>query len=378
MKFTCTRKDIVEAIQVVSKGLAPAKSDQPMLSTIYLHAHDTILEVQTNNYEIGVVYYLPATVDEPGKIALSGKYFQEVIRKLPDDIVRISYDDESHLATIRSGAANFTLLSLDAELFPVVEELKDGELKCTLSSDVFNSLVKQTVSACSTSDSRPIFTGCNLQIDRTKLSMQATDTHQLALKNAEVEDAIDTQGETKSLIIPAKTLNGVMKDSTLGGLYTDIKIVSDYKQIGFEFDNIYIRSRLIEGNFPSLDNVIPEDFSTEVTVKIASLLNAVDRVSLISREDQLRIVNLDFKMGEVHISSDNKEVGSAEEIIPIKIDGSEIKIAFDSRFLLNALKALNGEFGRLSIAGDLRPMMLREKENEDFRYVITPVRTNEE
>ena len=371
MKFTCTRKDIVEAIQVVSKGLAPAKSDQPMLSTIYLHAHDTILEVQTNNYEIGVVYYLPATVDEPGKIALSGKYFQEVIRKLPDDIVRISYDGESHLATIRSGAANFTLLSLDADLFPVVEELKDGELKCTINSDVFNALVKQTVSACATSETRPIFTGCNLQIDGTKLSMQATDTHQLALKTAEVEDAIDTQGEAKSLIIPAKTLSGVMKDSVLGGLYTDIKIVSDYKQIGFEFDNIYIRSRLIEGNFPSLDNVIPND-------KIASLLNAVDRVSLISREDQLRIVTLDFKMGEVHISSDNKEVGRAEEIIPIKIDGNEIKISFDSRFLLNALKALNGEFGRLSIAGDLRPMMLREKENEDFRYIITPIRTNEE
>ena len=117
MKFTCTKKDLLEALGVVSKAVAPVQADQMMLSMVYLYAHDTALEIHANNFELGIIDYIPATVDSPGKIALSGKYFQEVVRKLPDDIARISLDSESHLVTIKSGAANFTLLSSDAEKF---------------------------------------------------------------------------------------------------------------------------------------------------------------------------------------------------------------------------------------------------------------------
>lgn len=376
MKFTCTKKDLLEALGVVSKAVAPVSADQMMLSMIYLYAHDTVLEIHANNFELGIIDYIPATVDTPGKAALSGKYLQEVTRKLPDDIARISLDSESHLVTIKSGAANFTLLSSDAEKFPVVEKVQ-GELDFEIHNEIFIPLVKQTILACSTSDSRPIFTGGNFKINGKNVSLSATDTHQLAIKTDEIKEPADTQGEEKSLVIPAKTLLGVMKDCSVNGSLTDIHIVSDYKQIGFEFDNIYVRSRLIEGKFPPLDNVIPREFTTEVTVRKDYIMNATDRVALISRSDELRIVTLDFHIGELHISSNSKEIGSAEEVIPIKLEGNELKIAFDSRFLINALKSVTGDFCRISMSEPLKPMLVREKENENLKYIITPVRNAE-
>ena len=168
-----------------------------------------------------------------------------------------------------------------------------------------------------------------------------------------------------------------MKDCIVNGSLADIHIVSDYKQIGFEFDNIYVRSRLIEGKFPPLDNVIPREFTTEISVRKDYIMNAADRVALISRSDELRIVTLDFQPGELHISSNSKDIGFAEEVIPMKLEGNELKIAFDSRFLLNALKSVTGEFCRLSLSDPLKPMLVREKDDESLQYIITPVRNAE-
>ena len=368
MKITCITREITNAVQIVSKSIA-SKQQTPILSGIHLQANNGTLELQTTNYELSMLVKIPAEIEEPGQIVLNGRYLQEVVRKLSGEKVTLTYKKEEKIVQIQSNAAKFTLLSMNATEFPTIQYL-EGTLSFSMRSDILSSFIKKTVFSCATDETRPVFTGCYLEINDKLLTMAATNTHRLSVKTEPMEDSI---GNTK-LIIPAKALNELLH--IIGSDDSDdIRIICTRRQISFEFENVYMISRLIEGQFPAYQSAIPNSFQTEAVMKTDDFNDAVDRVSLISRANEYNIIRLVFSQGQLHIFSNNPEVGNAEEIIPATVTGPDVNIAFNAQYIADVLKNIDGEECTFSMNESLQPAAIHDSADSTFLYIVTPVRT---
>lgn len=371
MKFSCSKEDLVRAVQIVQKGVS-SKPQMPILSGIYLKAENNVLELQATDYELGVSCKIKANIDEPGIVVLSGRYFQEVVRRLPGDTVNIFNDQTEHTVKIVSNMAKFNLINLPSAEFPVLRPL-EGTTSLMIRDNIFRDLIKKTVFACSTDEAKPIFTGALLEISDSNVTMVATNTHRLAIKR-EILD--DIAGNIK-IIIPAKILNELAKIIT-DDVPNDINITCTNNQICFSFDDIFIISRLIEGQFPNYDRVIPKEFATNIIVNTSEFTEAVERVSLISRSGEYNVIKLSFKDNCVMINSNNPEIGKAEESVDVAISGNGVDIAFNCKYVIDILKNLGSERFYFSLNTPLSAANISPMDDDSFNYIITPVRTSGE
>lgn len=368
MKLSCNKRELVEALQIVSKAVA-AKPQTPIMSGIYLRAENNTLELQANNYELGLVAKIPAQVEEPGQLVATGRYLQEVVRRLPGETVAFAYRKEENIVQIQSDTSNFTLLSMNASEFPTIRYLED-QLSFTIKDNVLRKLIKKTVFSCATDESRPIFTGCYMDINDTLITMAATNTHRLSVKTAIFDENI---GNIR-IIIPSRVLNELMHIIN-SDIPTDVRVTCSHNQISFECDNIYITSRLIEGQFPDYQNIIPKSFATEARMNTSELIAAVDRVALISRANDYNIIRFEFSGQKLHISSNNPEIGNAEDTVAAEITGPDVNIAFNAQYIVDVLKNLDEEECRVELNQPLQPAAIHEGSDSTFIYVVTPVRT---
>ena len=380
MNITLAKSDLISALQIVSKGLS-TKPQTPILSGIYMTAKEGQLELQSTNYELGFIVTIPAEIHTTGTAVLPGKYLTEFARKLPAEEVSIDTNSSDGLAVIKSGTARFTLRTMEIGDFPVLQRM-EGTLQFTIKDRTLARLVKKSAFAClreEQRDRRPIFTGCQLEVEGKEVTFAATNVHRLAVKSELLEE---DAGQIR-IIIPAKFLEEVTRTIT-GDVPTDIHVTCSYNQISMSAEGIYMTSRLIEGAFPDYRRVIPQDANirTRVTLDAASFASAVERASLIARTDQYNIVKLAFEQGLMRISSNSPEIGEAEETISAEVEGADVTIAFNASYLMDAVKSLDSNTFILSLQGanaqgmNLSPITIREEADPDYIYVVTPVRTH--
>lgn len=369
MKISCTKDMLNHAIQTVQKAIA-TKTPMPILTGIYLTAKGATLELQATNYEIGISCTIDALVEEPGEIVLSGRYFQEIIRKLPGETIEISSNQEDRTIQITSNQAQFNLLSLPAEEFPVLNKPASDTI-LTVKDNILRELIKKTVFACANDESKPIFTGGLLEVNQHNITMAATNTHRIAIK----KDHIGHNTNTVKMIIPAKILNELAR-VMVSDIPMDVTIYYQKNQVSFAFDNVYILSRLIEGNFPDYNKVIPPNFATTITTKTHDFMDAVERVSLLARDTDYNIIKLAFKNDCVIITSNNPDIGKASETVPIIMKGNEIEIAFNAKYVTDILKNITSEQLIFSLNTPLSPASIRPTDDQTYNYIITPVRIN--
>ena len=380
MNISLAKNDLISALQIVSKGLS-TKPQTPILSGIYMTAKEGQLELQTTNYELGFILTIPAEIHNTGTAVLPGKYLTEFARKLPAEEVSIDTDSSDGLAVIQSGTARFTLRTMEISDFPVLHRM-DGTLHFTIKDRTLARLVKKSAFAClreEQRDRRPIFTGCQLEVEGKDVTFAATNVHRLAVKSEQLEE---DAGQIR-VIIPAKFLEEVTRTIS-SEVPADIHVTCSYNQVSMSSGSIYMTARLIEGTFPDYRRVIPreENIRTKVTLDAASFASAVDRASLIARTDQYNIVKLSFAQGLMRISSNSPEIGEAEETIPAEVTGDDVTIAFNASYLMDALKSLDSDTCILSLQGsneqgvNLSPMTIREEADPNYIYVVTPVRTH--
>jgi DNA polymerase III, beta subunit len=380
MNISLAKNDLISALQIVSKGLS-TKPQTPILSGIYMTAKEGQLELQTTNYELGFILTIPAEIHNTGTAVLPGKYLTEFARKLPAEEVSIDTDSADGLAVIQAGAARFTLRTMEISDFPVLHRM-DGTLHFTIKDRTLARLVKKSAFAClreEQRDRRPIFTGCQLEVEGKDVTFAATNVHRLAVKSEQLEE---DAGQIR-VIIPAKFLEEVTRTIS-SEVPADIHVTCSYNQVSMSSGSIYMTARLIEGTFPDYRRVIPreENIRTKVTLDAASFASAVDRASLIARTDQYNIVKLSFAQGLMRISSNSPEIGEAEETIPAEVTGDDVTIAFNASYLMDALKSLDSDTCILSLQGsneqgvNLSPMTIREEADLNYIYVVTPVRTH--
>ncbi len=371
MNFTCSKNDLIEAFNIVSKAVSN-KSQMPILSGIYMKAEGSTLELQANNFEIGIITKIPVNTEEPGEIILTGKYLQEIVRKLSGEIVNISHDESQHVANIKSGGANFKLLSMSIDDFPKVKSPETFS-SFSMKASTLKNLIRKTAYACANEEVRPVFTGCCIEIVGNSISMVATNTHRLAV----MKDKINEEVDMPPIVVPSKTLWELFKMLDTSDLSNTVKIECSRKNISFTFDNIYMTARLIDGQFPPYDKVIPKESATIATINVNEIMETVDRVALISKETEHNTIRFIFSAEEgVNISSDSPEVGRAEEQISAKIEGPTVDISFNVRYIVDVLKVIDTEECIIKLNKSLSPVDIREKDRDDFIYVVTPVRTN--
>lgn len=369
MKLSCIKEDLQHAVQTVQKAIA-TKTPLPILTGIYFEAKDNTLQLQATDYEVGISCTIPASIEEPGAVVLSGRYFQEMVRRLPGETVSIASSQEDRTIKITSNNSQFNLLSLPAEEFPVLKPVS-SENVLTVKDSVLRELIKKTVFACASDEARPIFTGGLLEVEDSEIRMVATNTHRLALK----KENLGENQKSVRMIIPGKILNELSRLIAADDPQ-EVSLSWQKNQVGISFDNVFINSRLIEGQFPDYKKVIPPTYTTTIKLNTDQFLDAVERVSLLAREGEYNVVKFNFQNDNVVITSNNPDIGKAYETVPAEKTGNDVEIAFNAKYVSDILKNLDSEELLFSLNTSLSPAHLKPWGDDNYTYIITPVRTN--
>ncbi|WP_242270000.1 DNA polymerase III subunit beta [Bacillus cereus group sp. BfR-BA-01408] len=378
MRFTIQKDYLVRSVQDVMKAVS-SRTTIPILTGIKVVATEEGVTLTGSDADISIESFIPVEengkeiveVKQSGSIVLQAKYFSEIVKKLPKETVEISV--ENHLMTkITSGKSEFNLNGLDSAEYPLLPQIEEHHV-FKIPTDLLKHMIRQTVFAVSTSETRPILTGVNWKVYNSELTGIATDSHRLALRKAKIEGIADEF--QANVVIPGKSLNELSKILDESEEMVDIVITEH--QVLFRTKHLLFFSRLLEGNYPDTTRLIPAESKTDIFVNTKEFLQAIDRASLLARDGRNNVVKLStLEQAMLEISSNSPEIGKVvEEVQCEKVDGEELKISFSAKYMMDALKALDSTEIKISFTGAMRPFLIRTVNDESIIQLILPVRT---
>ncbi|MFZ3132537.1 MAG: DNA polymerase III subunit beta [Desulfosporosinus sp.] len=367
MKIFSSKDALLSGVNAVQKAVSN-KNTLPILQGILIRAKQQSLQFAATDLEMGIRCEVPAQVIEEGTMVVPAKLFSEVVRKLPDTTIILEERDKA--ITISYYQSEIILNGYDPEEFPLLPDLLDP-LSFTLNTILFKKMIRQIIFSCAIEENRPVFTGTLLQIEGSTIRLVATDTHRLAYSVAEIPNP---EKLNFSGIIPAKTLSEICR------LIRDedevLTINFSNNQVVFQSGSVYLVSRLIEGQFPLYKQVIPQTCETKVNLPVRSFLEAVERASLLSRDNSgANIIKINIKENELKIDQ-TSELGKISEQIDIELEGKNVMIAFNTKFLIDALKVIDSEKIIFELSGPFSPGVMRPLDNPNYLYLVLPVRTS--
>ena len=369
MHITFPKANLQKAINVLQK-VSQNKTSSNLPGAIYITTKNGQVELQGNDFELGIRLTIDGDIKEPGTLVVGSRYFQELIRKLPGDTIELYKPEDDNSLTITSGSSEFNLVTLHPDDFSLVEQIHDQD-HVNIDSFAMKELIDLTNYAAATDEDRPVFTGALLEIKENEVTMVATDTHRMAVKKITIDEPATTPMRA---IIPTKTLAEVSRL-----LPTDnpamINIIWNRTQIVFNFESIYIISRLIEGTYPEYEKVIPSQFDSSAVIDRREFAGAVDRVSLLAKDISYNVIRYDWAESNVTLSTQNTEIGMAKEDVAVEFKGTPFTISFNGRYISDILRHSTGDNIHLFLKQN-GPVVIRQDNNPNYTYVVTPVRTN--
>ena len=369
MHITFPKANLQKAINVLQK-VSQNKTSSNLPGAIYMTTKNGQVELQGNDFELGIRLTIDGDIKEPGTLVVGSRYFQELIRKLPGDTIELYKAEDGNSLTITSGSSEFNLVTLHPDDFSLVEQIHDQD-HVNIDSFAMKELIDLTNYAAATDEDRPVFTGALLEIKENEVTMVATDTHRMAVKKITIDEPATTPMRA---IIPTKTLAEVSRL-----LPTDnpamINIIWNRTQIVFNFESIYIISRLIEGTYPEYEKVIPSQFDSSAVIDRREFAGAVDRVSLLAKDISYNVIRYDWAESNVTLSTQNTEIGMAKEDVAVEFKGTPFTISFNGRYISDILRHSTGDNIHLFLKQN-GPVVIRQDNNPNYTYVVTPVRTN--
>lgn len=374
MQFQMNKDKLLYHLVIAQKALSN-KTPNPALTGIKVDVFKDRILLTTSNGEISILKTITdpsLQVEKEGTVLIPGRYFVEIIRKLDGQNVLLSAH-ENNLLKIEADHSDITLNLLDVEDYPKLI-FKESAESVKVNVRVFKTLIRQTAFAASGVENRPILTGVYFKLDGNQLTGIATDSYRLAKKSIELEQIYAPM----DVIIPSKSveeLGRILEDNQ-----KNVELHFSPSSILFKYDDTLLLSRLLEGNYPETSKLIPLEFPHEVTFNKEQFLIAIERASLLSsRDGQNAIVKLEIRNDDaVEISSSSPEIGRVlEEIQPVaEVKGNPLKIAFSSKFLLDALKAFNSSEIKVGFTGEIRPFVMTGEYDPDMLQLILPVKTD--
>lgn len=376
MEFTIKRDYFINQLNDTLKAISP-RTTLPILTGIKIGAKEEGIILTGSDSEISIEISIPKEVDgeeivtiaETGSVVLPGRFFVDIIKKLPGKDVKLS-TNEQFQTLITSGHSEFNLSGLDPDQYPLLPQVSQDDA-IQLPIKVLKNVIAQTNFAVSTSETRPVLTGVNWLIQDNELICTATDSHRLAVRKLKLEDE---DIDNKNVIIPGKALaelNKIVTDSE-----DDINIFFASNQVLFKVGNINFISRLLEGHYPDTSRLFPENYETKIEMSNSDFYHAIDRASLLAREGGNNVIKLSTGNQEVELSSTSPEIGTVKEDVDANsVEGSSLKISFNSKYMMDALKAIDNDEVEVEFFGTMKPFTLKPKDDDSVVQLILPIRT---
>lgn len=360
MKLKVSKEAILEGLQKV-QSIVGVRTTLPILQNILFKADKDKLWLSATDLEVSVRASVAAEVTKPGATTMPARRVFSIFRELSGAEIEIEADEK---VSIRCGASAFKIVSMSEDEFPPLPKFEGGKTY-TLDQLTLKEMLKNTCFAVSTDESRYILNGVLLSFKGDKLAVVATDGRRMALYEQEVEFPKGSEGD---LVLPFKTVDELLKTLKDEGT---VKIQATENQIAFEFDEMLVVSKLLEGTYPNFRQVIPAQFGERVTVEREALLTALKRVSLVASEKS-NSVKLVFAKNKLEITATSEDVGEARETLAVNYSGKQITVAFNPGFLMDPLRTLAKDQVFMELTDELSPGVV--KADVPFLYVLMPMR----
>ena len=363
MKLICSKSALLNGVQIVSKAV-PNKTTMSILECILVDASKGEIKLTANDMELGIETVIEGEIAEKGIIALDAKIFLEIVRKLPDSDIVIE-TDSSFKTTITCEKAKFNIIGKSGEDFSYLPSVERND--CVIVSQfTLKEVVRQTIFSIADNDNNKLMTGELFDINGSELKVVSLDGHRISIRKIELKNSY----EPKKVVVPGKTLNEISKILP-GDTDKDVNIFFTPKQIVFEFDNTTVVSRLIEGEYFKIDQMLSSDYETKVRINKKELLNCIDRATLLIKEGDKKpiIINITDTSMELKI---NSIIGSMNEDIDIEKSGKDMMIGFNPKFLIDALRVIDDEEIDIFLVNPKAPCFIKEPD-EKYIYLILPV-----
>ncbi len=360
----CAQADLHNALQIVGRGVS-GRSTQPVQNNVYLQAEGEQLRLVATDLEyISLDAAIPAVVIDEGNITVPPRTLTEIAGNLPEGQVSLQADESNDLA-IACGPVHYNIRGLSADDFQMLPPLTDG-VEFSLPQSELSEILQQTIFATSPDETRPILTGALFSLAEGSLAIVATDTYRLALRR--VQCPVE---ETQQAIVSRRVLAELVR------ILDDesdepVQVAISTNQVRFVVAGITVRSRLIEGEFPNYEKVIPEDFDKTLTIGTEGLQQVLRRALIVARDDANRVVLRSTEDG-LQVTADSPDIGHAEEEVPATLEGEVVEIAFNVQYLLEMLEVANSEEVVMQLSGPLNPGMLIPAGRDDYTYVLMPM-----
>ena len=372
MKFSIKKEILLQSLNSVSKALSN-KNLIPILSGIKFNLTNNGLFLSASDNDISIETFINKdkleNIEQTGSTVIQGKYILEIIRKLDAKIINFELLDNIKVL-ISCGKSEFNLNSMDAQEFPNlnIEEKKEPII---IKKSEFKNLINKTSFAVSTQETRPILTGINFKIENDKLECIATDSYRLAKKYVNLTQSVN---EEINVVIPGKNLMELTKIIIDNEESIEMHIFTN--KILFKFDDTLFQTRVLSGNFPDVNKLIPESFELVVKANALEFFNVIDRAALLTSEKDKNIVKFECEGNEVVVSSNSPEIGKVEEKMNVeKNNDSNIKIAFSSRFMMDAIKTVESKDVLINFNSDVKPIIILDEKDDTLLQLILPIKT---
>ena len=363
MKIICSKLNLQKSVNIALKAV-PSKTTMPILECILIDATANQIKFTSNDMELGIETIVDGRIEEKGMIALDAKIFYEIIRRLPDSEVTIK-TDENFTAFITCEKAKFNIPGKSGEDFaylPVIE--KDEAL--TISQFTLKEMIRQTIFSIAVNENNKLMTGELFEIKDNYLKIVSLDGHRIAIRRMQLKKNYSD----RKLVVPGKTLSEISK--ILSGEIDDlVSIYFTKNHILFEFDQTMVVSRLIEGEYFRIDQMLSSDYETKLSINKKEFLDCIDRATLLVREGDKRPIIITITDNKMELKIDSV-MGSMSEDIDITKDGKDIIIGFNPKFLIDALRVIDDETIHMYLVNPKAPCFIRDDE-EIYTYLILPV-----
>ncbi|HKX19994.1 MAG TPA: DNA polymerase III subunit beta [bacterium] len=366
MHLKCSQDHLLRAVQTVGRAISP-RASMPILGNVLVETTKNGAKLIATDLELGIEAYVTGTVKEGGAVTLPARILTDIVTNLPEAPVEIAVAEGESKALITSENVRFEILGLPATDFPLMPA-GEGNIVVKFDAGLLRTMIRQTSFAVSTDETRPFLTGVYLVVDGDQGHLVATDGGRLAVRRAKM----GTGGHGKvAAIVPSKTMAELVR--VLGSVEGEVSIASHDNQLIFSLPGMRFVSRLIAGQFPNYEQVIPKEFKQRITVGTERLLRGVRRAS-ITAKDSANVVRLNASEGMLTISSNTPDVGKAQEDIEVRVEGDAIPVAFNAKFLMDALSNIDAPDVHFDLTGPLSPGALHPTDNSEYVYVLAPVR----
>ena len=367
MKFRCSQQALSKALNTVSKAVSN-RTTLPVLKGILINATaDGKILITASDLEISIKKEIEATVEEEGSAVVMSKLFCEIIRKLPNEDILIEKENNNSLK-IRTNFSEFEVVCLPVEEFPKIGEKEEDSKKIIFDKEIFKEMVRKTSFAASIDESKGVLTGLYTEINEDDINMVALDGFRLALVNEKVKS-----DASSSFIISSKGMNEISKIAAEEEDEEDIEIYLGSRKAVFMIGKTEVILRIMEGEYIKYRDIIPSDSLTNVIVGKDIFVESIERASLLAKEGKNNLIKMSIKDDLLTITSRSEE-GNVREEIAIDKTGNDLDIGFNSKFVIDVLKAINDEKVSLNFKTGISPCVVKPVEGDSYEYLILPVR----